>query len=186
MVLVAAGAGASWLFARRDTAGASRRGGGAGPALAVETVAAALVAGVFDTLETVRARSEEWTPRAAFCGLETEAAARWLDANLAPRDPVLASEVYHAAYVARRPAIQIPFDDSTLAVVSARFGATTMFVSERELARRLPAWLEAPPPWAREVARLSAAEITAGSEAPAYRAVTPVRIYRLDPPALRR
>jgi 4-amino-4-deoxy-L-arabinose transferase-like glycosyltransferase len=181
IALVAAGAGASWLFARRESPGAGVRGS-AGPALAVVTVLGALVVGGFETSALVRAEGEDWTPWAAFCGLETEAAARWLGANRPPREPVLAAEVYHAAYVTRRPSIQIPFDDSTLAVVSARFGARTMFVSERELARRLPGWLEAPPPWAHEVARLSPEQITAGSDAPAYDRVTPVRIYRLDPP----
>ncbi|MGH7726818.1 MAG: ArnT family glycosyltransferase [Candidatus Eiseniibacteriota bacterium] len=182
LALTAAGAGGAWLLERAGASSKAVRP--ARRAITVGLVALAIVAAaiieVRDTIALARDRKAEWNPAAAFCPLEVEAARSWIDANVGPRTPVLATEVYHAAYEFRRPVIQVPFDDSTLYVVRGNFGAETMVISERELKRRLPHWETSPPEWAHRVATIPEDSVRARTGALWYEPVTDVYIYRLS------
>ena len=176
--LLAAGAGAAWLLEAARSRGPLRRAVFGGAVALLVLVASADEAR--QTAALARDRTSEWNPAAAFCGLEYEAGLPWVRAHLAPAEPVFASEVYHAALLFERPAIQVPFDDSTLVRLRDRYLARTMVISLRELRRRLPRWEAAPPPWAKLVERIPPEEIRAQGHASWYGPVTELRIYRLD------
>jgi hypothetical protein len=147
-------------------------------------VVIALAAGLADQVRTTVAAANDhtsvWSPGAYHCPLELLAAAPYIAAHARAGEPVFSTEPFHAAYLFRRPVVNIPFDAEGFIRLRDRWGIRYLVIADRDLEQSLPSWRPAPPAWARPVWRASAAEIARTMRAQGYAHLSAVTIYRLE------
>lgn len=171
-----AGAGCAWLLGvmkKRGTLGA------VGRALVWLVLAGAVVDEARSAAHVARNANSEWTPSANFCALEAQAASGFIRDHATPSEPVFAPETFHYALILNRNVIQVPYSEDDLLLLSERYGARYVVITDRDLQKRLPSWAEEPPTWAHLVLRLPAGRIPRPDANRDYRHVSDLRIYEL-------
>jgi hypothetical protein len=99
---------------------------------------------------------------------------------LRSRSAVFAPEPFHYALVLGRNVIQVPFEEDAVQHLAHKYGARYLAITTRDLRKRLPAWEQQTPPWARLVLTVPAEEIPRPAANPAYPHVGELRIYELS------
>ena len=74
----------------------------------------------------------------------------------------------------------MPFDDDTLITICKRYNVRYLVIAARDLARRLPYWMEGIPPWANLACHVPADSISRPVRNQDYLRLSDLLIYRLE------